>query len=180
MKTIIFAAILILSTSFASAKQYITKTGQVKFYSHTPIEDIEAINRQAVGILDTESGSMQFKLLIRSFEFEKALMQEHFNENFMESDQYPKSSFEGSIMNPEEIDFEVPGTYVADVSGNLTIHGVTKAIRVKGSITVTKDELITKSTFKVNPTDYNISIPEVTRKKIANEIEVTVDATYTR
>lgn len=180
MKHLILIAVLFLSTTITDAQKHITKTGHVKFYSHTPIEDIEAINRQAVGILDTETGSMEFKLLIRSFEFEKALMQEHFNENYMESDEFPKSSFEGIIQNLQDIDFNTPGTYSVTVAGKLTIHGVTKDIKVNGDIEVTQNEIKTTSIFKVKPSDYNISIPDVTRKKIAQELEVTVNADYTR
>lgn len=96
---ILFAGILLAQT------RYMTKTGYIGFYSHTPVEDIKADNNQVASILDSQTGEMVFNVLIKSFVFEKALMQEHFNENYMESDKYPKASFKGKVSNLEKIDF---------------------------------------------------------------------------
>lgn len=179
MKYIILTLILILNLSWAEGKKLISKTGHIMFYSHTPVEDIEAHNRQAVGILDTEEGTLEFMLLIRSFEFEKKLMQEHFNENYMESDKFPKSTFKGAIINPDQIDFNTPGTYKADVSGDLSIHGVERKVTVSGKFMVQNDGINTEAKFIVKPADFGIAIPDVVKNKIAKEIEVTVKVNFT-
>ena len=116
----------------ASAQKYITKTGHIRFYSDAPLEKIEANNRQVNSALDAATGNFVFKVLMKSFEFEKALMQEHFNENYMESDKYPNSTFVGKVTNLSTIDFQRQGKYPAEVDGKLTLHGVTKQGKTKG------------------------------------------------
>ncbi len=106
-------------------------------------------------------------------------MQEHFNENYMESDKFPKSNFKGKIDNLSKIDFKKDGTYPAEVSGDLTIHGVTKHITTKGTIVVKGSTITANSKFMVVPTDYGIRIPIIVENKIAKEMQVTVDITYT-
>lgn len=178
MKTLIlFAAVLLMNTGLF-AQKLISKNGHVWFFSHTAVEDIEAHNHQSVSILNTETGDLQFSLLIKSFEFEKKLMQEHFNENYIESDKFPKSTFNGKILNLKSIDFEKDGTYKAGVNGELTIHGVTKSVATEATITVKNKKVAAKSEFVVKPKDYNIEIPNVVEEKIAKEITVTVDIDY--
>ena len=178
MKYKILFAALLLSASSLQAQNLVSKVGYIKFYSHTPVEDIEAHNRQVVSILNTETGALQFKLLIKSFEFEKKLMQEHFNENYMESDKFPKASFEGNISDLSKVDFTKEGEYPVEVAGNLTIHGVTKAILASGMIGVTKKSVIAESDFMVKPEDYDIRIPDVVRNNIAIDIQVSVRVPY--
>lgn len=179
MKTKLLSILLIVfPISAIHSQTFISKTGHIWFYSYTPIEEIEAHNNQSASILNATTGDLQFSLLIRSFEFKKALMQEHFNVNYMESDTYPKASFKGNITNLSEIDFKKDGIYDAEASGNLTIHGVTKPINAKGTIEI-KDGIPTiKSKFKVLTEDYNIKIPDLVKEKIAKEIEIMVDVTY--
>lgn len=177
VKTII---LLVSLSSFLSAQNYVAKDGYVWFYSHTPVEDIEAHNRQVVSILNPETGELQYTLLVKSFEFKKALMQEHFNENYMESDKFPKSSFKGTITNIKEIDFTKDGEYTAKVKGDLTIHGVTKPVEVEGKVIVNGNKSVAKAKFIAKPGDYDIEIPSVVEKNIAKEIEVNVDVTYSK
>jgi len=162
----------------AFSQKLVSRNGHIWFYSHTPIEDIEAHNRQVVSILEPATGDIAFNLLIRSFEFRKALMQEHFNENFMESDKYPKSTFEGKITNLDKIDFKKDGTYTAEVAGNLTIHNVTRPLKVTGTIEVRGNLVTARAKFIATPQEYNITIPAVVEKNIAKEIEVTVEMPY--
>ncbi|MBN2350133.1 MAG: YceI family protein [Bacteroidales bacterium] len=179
-KNILFLFIFLGFAMNISAQKLISKNGHIRFYSHTPVEDIEANNFQVVSILDPETGSVQFTLLIKSFEFQKKLMQEHFNENYMESDEYPKASFTGQINNLSEINFEKDGNYSAKVSGDLTIHGVTKKINTPGTIIVSKDKVTATAVLIVLPEDYNITIPDVVKEKIAKEVEVTIDVSYNK
>ncbi len=161
------------------AQNLIAKTAHIWFYSKTPLEEVEAHNRQAVSTLDPATGDMVFMLLVKSFEFKKALMQEHFNENYIESDKYPKASFKGKITNLDKINFKKDGVYNAEVSGDMTIHNVTKPISAKGTLEVKGGTVIANSKFLTTPQDWNIDIPSVVADKIAKQIEVTIEATYT-
>ncbi|MGB9746937.1 MAG: YceI family protein [Bacteroidales bacterium] len=179
MKQVLFLFMLSfpLLTGF-SQERYFTKTAHIRFYSHTPAEDIEAGNNMVSSIIDTKSGNVAFTLLMKSFEFKKALMQEHFNENYAESDKFPKATFSGKVVNFNENMFSSEGTYNVQVEGDLTIHGVTNKIRVPGTISFTQGVLKAKSSFNVSPEDYDIKIPGLVREKIAKNIEVSVEAEY--
>jgi hypothetical protein len=160
----------------ASAQErYGTRTGHIAFYSETPMENIEADNRKVTGVFDVTSGAIQFAALIKAFEFEKALMQEHFNENYMESNTYPKAEFKGKVAGFTAEQLKTPGEHKVVVRGDLTIHGVTKSVEHPGTLTVQKDGSIKASSdFLVKPEDHGITIPGVVRKNIAETITVKV------
>lgn len=170
----LFIAILLLSTS-AMAQKYITKTGTIHFYSSTPMEDIEAHNKQVNSALDTETGDFVFKVLIKSFKFEKSLMQEHFNENYMDSDKFPKATFQGKITNLSDLNFNKEGTYEANIEGKLSIHGQNQSVSEKGTFTVEKKSIKGYAKFNIKIDDYGIEIPLTVINNIAESIEVTVD-----
>ena len=178
MRTKILLFALLTLVNVASAQKYIAKTGHIGFYSYTPMEVIEAHNHQVVSILDPATGDLVFNLLNKSFEFKVALMQEHFNENYMETTKFSKSTFKGKITNLDKIDFKKDGTYMAEVTGDLTIHGVTKNITINGTIEVVKGVITAKAKFKVIPKDYGIQIPQLVENKIAKEMEITVEIPY--
>src|SRR5690554_5178701 len=121
-------SLLILPLITEAQDRYITRQGFISFYSHTPVEDIEAVNNQVLSIVDLESGAVAVSMLMKSFQFEKALMQEHFNEKYVESDKYPKATFTGKIANLSDIDLSQDGAYTARVEGEVTIHGVTRPL----------------------------------------------------
>jgi hypothetical protein len=179
MKVKILILALFATFQFAQAQKLITKSAHIWFYSKTPLEEIEAHNRQAVSTLDASTGEINFVLLIKSFEFKRQLMQEHFNENYMESDKYPKSSFKGKITNLDKIDFKKDGTYQAEVSGDLTVHNVTKPLTAKGTLEVKGGSVTINAKFPTTAHNFDIAIPSVVEDKIAKEITVTVEATYT-
>lgn len=170
-------ALLACMVSFASAQKFMTKNGTIRFFSDGQVEKIEAFNHQVNSALDISSGSFVFKVLIKSFEFEKALMQEHFNENYMQSDQFPSSTFKGSVTNLKEINFAKDGTYKAVVEGDLTMHGVTNKIRTNGTFDIKDGKVVGKSTFNVLLKDYNISIPKAVVKNIAESVQIDVNVT---
>lgn len=178
MKTTFFTLMMLAITCSAMAQKLVARNGHIRFYSHTPVEDIEANNRQVVSILDPATGELVFNLLIKSFEFKVALMQEHFNENYMESTKYPKASFKGTIANPSGVNLQKDGTYPVEVSGSLTIREISKPVKATGTIEVKNGKVSARSTFLISPSDYNISIPQLVENKIARQIEVTVDVTY--
>ncbi len=169
--------ILFIGVFFAlnlHAQKYVTKTAQVSFYSKAPLEDIKADNRQGSFILDATTGEVAAVVLIKSFEFKNSLMQEHFNDNYMESEKFPKSTFTGKITNIQEVQFDKNGTYDLKVSGQLTIHGITKEIAEAGKLSVKGDVVIIESTFFVALADFGIKNDRV--KNIAERIEVTINA----
>lgn len=161
-----------------SAQKFFTKAGQISFYSDTPMEKIEAHNNKAVSVLDTESGAMEFSVLIKGFQFEKALMQEHFNENYMESNTYPKSLFKGKITNMSAVNLQSDGTYDVTVAGELTIHGVTQSVETTGTMTVADGTLSAQSSFEVAVADYEIEIPKVVADNIAKVVRIDVTLDY--
>jgi polyisoprenoid-binding protein YceI len=168
-------SISVMLTTAVFAQNYVTKTGHIKFYSETPIETIEAHNHAVNAALNPQTGDFVFKVLIKSFEFEKALMQEHFNENYLESDKYPNAMFKGKVTNAADINFGAGGTYDAKVVGELTIHGVTNEIAEEGTFTVGDGKIQGQSVFFVLLEDYEIKVPGAVKKQISESIEVTVD-----
>lgn len=165
--------LLIATTAFG--QRYISKSGHIWFHSEAPLETIEAHNKQVNSALDITTGDFVFKVLMKSFIFEKALMQEHFNENYVESDKYPNATFKGKVTNIDGVEFIEPGTYNAKVTGDLTIHGITKKVSTTGVFEVHTSMIQGKSTFTIMIDDYNISIPGAVAGKIAEEIEINVD-----
>lgn len=173
MKKVLFTAVVACIALQVSAQKFMTRSGKISFFSTTPIENIEAFNNEVAAAVNTASGDVVFQVPIKSFKFEKQLMQEHFNESYMESDKFPKAEFKGK-MNPAS--FTKDGTYKTTVNGKLTIHGVTKDVQIPGTVIVKGGELTLNTKFNVATADYNIQIPSVAKGKIANQIEVTVNS----
>lgn len=174
MKNILFSIGFLVLSSNLFAQKYLTRTGKISFFSGTPVENIEAFNNDVAAAIDAADGSVMFIVPIKSFKFDKALMQEHFNDNYMESDKYPKANFKGNITNIKAVDFSKNGTYKVTVSGKLTMHGVTKTVSIPGSIVMNGGKATINAKFNVNVDDYKIDIPSVSKDKIAKSIEVTV------
>ena len=180
MKRIVLVLLSVFALTGAAYGQskYLCKNGHIWFFSQTPLEVIEAHNTEVASVLDVATGDIAFQLLIKSFKFERALMEEHFNENYMESSKYPKSEFKGKIVNLDSIDFSKDGISRAHVEGKLTIHNKTNEIRQDGTIEVKQGTLHVTAKFTVVPQDYDIDIPGIVRDKIAKSMAVTVDMVY--
>ena len=177
MKSTIFSFALLFSFTAQAQEIFSTKTGQILFFSDNPIEKIEATNSEVSSLLKKD-GEMAFNVLIKGFKFERALMQEHFNENYLESDKFPKASFKGKITNPEAINWDKDGEYKVKVVGDLTIHGETQKANHDAIISIKGGKVTGKSKFKVKCADYKIKIPSVVKDKIAENIDVTVECNY--
>jgi len=176
MRKIILISITFLLTGVLSAQgKYFTRDGHIDFFSSTAVEDIKANNNKVTSVLDAETGEIEFAVLMKAFEFKKALMEEHFNENYVESEKFPKSTFKGKLRNINDVDFTRDGVYPVVVSGDLTIHGETQKIDTEGTIEVIGEDLKVFSELHVSPEDYNIKIPGVVRENIAKELLITVD-----
>ena len=153
---------------------YFTRSGVISFFSHTPIEDIVAVNKQASCILDKETGSLAFQVPIRGFIFPNSLMQEHFNENYLESDKFPKATFDGYIEEWLELDLDSDSIEV-QVNGLLTIHGISKKVSEYCRISKAGDDLNGLAKIEVALPEYDIKIPKIVRKNIASIIQITVN-----
>lgn len=180
MKKTIFFFLFIAVAGSSYSQVYFTRNGKISFFSSTPVEDIKAENNEVVSTLDTKKAELTFQALIKSFVFPKAKMQEHFNNaQYLNSSEFPQSSFKGTITNFKEVNLKKNGIYKVKVQGNLTLHGVTKPLATEGMLTVAKGVVSTKAVFKINREDYGITVPAYAGSKIAKEIELTVDCTYT-
>jgi hypothetical protein len=151
---------------------YSTRTGFIGFYSKTTMEDIKAENNQVYAIIDAGKKNLAFTLLLKGFVFQKELMQEHFNENYVESDKYPKASFSGAYTG--DITLDKDGIYKVIVKGNLTLHNMTKPIETPATLEVKSGRLLGQAEFKLKPEDFNITIPGVVRDKIDKEMDVKI------
>jgi hypothetical protein len=158
-----------------TAQKWYTKDALVKFLSDTPLEKIDATSHNGTIVLDPSTWRVECKVLIKNFLFEKALMQEHFNENYMESTKYPNATFKGRVTNPGEVRLDRDGDYTAKLNGTLTIHGVDKAMNTTGKIVVKDGTISVSSSFAVAPADFGIPIPSVVSDKIAKSVRVTVN-----
>lgn len=176
-KTLIFSGFVFLTTLIMAQDKFYTKSGSIHFSSKGAIETIQADHRSITCVLDSKTGAIQFAVLMKGFEFKKALMQEHFNENYVESDKYPKAEFRGQITNNNEINYTKDGVYNAHVKGKLTLHGETKDVEADGKITVKGGKLQTNSDFTIQMSDYNISIPSLVRQNMSNSVTISVDCT---
>ena len=176
MKKLLFVVFIIMLLSInVNAQKFVTKNGFIKFYSESPMEKIEATNRVVNSALDGSTGDFVFMVLMKSFVFEKALMQEHFNENYVESDKFPNATFLGKVTNLKEVNFSKDGTYPVTIDGKLTIHGVTKVVTEKGTFEIKEGKVLGKAKFNALLSDYKISIPGAVANNISKTIEITVD-----
>ncbi len=172
------STLCLLLSLFAKAQdKFYTKTGKVSFFSSTSMENISATNKNGVAVLDTKTGSLQVAVLLKGFEFKKALMQEHFNSDYVESDKFPRSEFKGQILNNNEINYTRDGSYSVKVAGQFTLHGETKDIETTGTIVVKDGKLQSNSVFNILLADYKISIPGDVTNNISKTIKITVDCT---
>ncbi|RMG85234.1 MAG: YceI family protein [Bacteroidetes bacterium] len=164
--------------SHAHAQKYFTREGDIRFISDTPLEKIEGENTNATSVFDAETGRLEFAVLVKAFHFEKALMQEHFNENYMESSTYPKATFKGRIQNFDQVNLDADEPQKVTVTGDLTIHGVTRPVTTEAVLRKEGDNIRGRAVFTVAVADYGIEIAKIVRDKIAKEVEIHVDVLY--
>lgn len=168
--------ILMASALAAGAQIYTAKSGStnISFFSEAPLENIEAHNKSAMIVLKASTGDIQIRTSIQNFKFKNALMEEHFNENYMESDKFPHAEFKGKINEP--VDYSKDGENKVTVTGKLTIHGETRDITAPGTVTKSGDVLHLNTKFQVKVADYKIKVPNMYVKNIAEVVDVTFDA----
>lgn len=173
MKKLIVITLTIIGLS-SNAQIYKGKKDEcsIHFLSKSPLEDIEATNKSAIMVLNTETSDIQFGVVCTQFKFKSALMEEHFNENYMESEKFPQSTFKGKIN--EKIDWNIDGENKVTVTGKMNMHGVTKDVMVSGTLTKKGNEVILISAFKIKIADYNIKVPSLYVQNIAETVDVDV------
>jgi polyisoprenoid-binding protein YceI len=174
MKWSFFLGLFCVMALEGVAQKYVAEKSVITFFSDALIEDITATNSKAASIFNKQTGELAFSVPIREFQFEKKLMQQHFNEKYMESAKYPKATFSGKIMN---MDVNQATIQQVKAKGKLTIHGVTHDVAIDGTAQM-EDKIVFKSNFKVRLTDYKIEIPQIIFQNVAEEVEVTVGITY--
>ena len=160
-------------SGYAQSK-FMTKTGKVSFFSTSIIEDIEAHNTTAASVVDIGGGQLAFSIAVKEFTFKRTLMQEHFNENYMESDKFPRATFAGRFAGLDLATLTTPGLHTVSVEGDLFLHGVTHHITVQGTMELKSGQLLVFSYFSVAPADYNIEIPLLVRENIAKIVSIRV------
>jgi polyisoprenoid-binding protein YceI len=179
MKKIVCTGLIACFVLTAYTQTFITRNANTSFYSHTPIEDIKAQNNEAVSVLNASTGDIEFKIAIKSFHFQKAAMEEHFNnDDYMASTKFPKADFKGKINNISSVNFLKDGSYNVSINGNLTIKDVTKPVVAQGTITIKNGIVTATSSVKIQRRDYNVIGESFVQKKIAEEIEINVNCQY--
>ena len=177
-KIILMLAVIATALTSNAQDRYFTRSGKIHFFSKTDMENIEAVNTKGTSVIDAKTGQIEFAALMKAFEFEKELMMEHFNENYVESDKFPKATFKGSIADISNVNFGKDGIYPVKIKGQMTMHGVTKDVSSDGTLEVKDGKVTGKSTFIITLADFNITVPNVVKENISKTIKIDVTAAY--
>lgn len=167
--------LLVISGLSSQAQNYMGTETEIRFFSTTPIEDIEAKNSLAQVVLRISDGRIIVKPRIKDFKFKSALMEEHFNENFMESEKFPFATFDGKIN--ESVDYSKDGEYNVTASGTMEIHGVKQSVNISGTLMIKAGKIYLNAKFPIKLADYKIEDPSVIGKKVAEVVEVSIKST---
>ena len=174
------SALVLLCLSLAGAgsaraqSKYLTRAGRVTFFSASVMEDIEARNEEAAAVVDLATAQLAFSIPIRAFKFKRTLMQEHFNESYMESEKFPKSTFSGKFIDLSPETLQMPGPHQVQVEGDLTIHGVTKRVTVPASLEIKEGRILAFALFTIAPADYGVAVPLLVRDHIGKVVSIRV------
>ncbi len=178
MKKITLVLVYVAIAFATNAQKYFTKSGKVNFFSKTAVENIEATNKSATSIYDAATGDLQFMLLMTGFEFERDLMQKHFNENYMESDKFPKSTFKGKVDDITKVNLTKDGTYTVGITGTLEMHGQKKEIKTTAIFVVKAGKISATSSFDVKLSDFKIKEDAAIKGISSGGIKIAVSVNY--
>lgn len=168
---IILVAVFTIGQVFAQSP-IIDRAGTASFFSEAPLENIDATNKKVLGAISLEKGTLAVSMLIKDFHFDKSLMEEHFNENYLESEKFPKSTFKGNISNFQDLNFSKPGSFDALVTGEIELHGVKKPLETTVRFVISDQRISAETTFNLAVADFDIEIPKLVFKNIAEIVEV--------
>jgi hypothetical protein len=174
MKQFILIFFLTTSIFLQAQDKMFTRSGKVYFISKTSIINIEGTNNRTICFLDKKTGEIVAGMAMKHFEFTLPLAEEHFNENYVESDKFPNAKLSGTIVDFKKIDLKKQGKHSVDVVGKLTFHGVTKDIKITGSLEIQSEKYIAECEFVINIEDYNIKVPKLVEDKVSKTIPVSV------
>ena len=182
MKKIFVIATLLASmtatTAFAQSKMF-TKTGTVSFDAEGAMKDVEEIKattKTATCVIVPSTGAMEWAVLMKSFKFKNALMQDHFNENYVESTKFPKATFKGKLDDVNAVKWDKDGVYPVSATGKMTCHGVEKEMTTKGTVTIKKGVPTVACNFELTLADHKIAVPSLVGAKVANVVKIAVSA----
>ena len=167
--------LLLLFSLTVAAQKFSLEKSSVSFFSDETVEDIVAENTKTAAIFNISTGEVVFSIPIKDFEFDKSLMKEHFNEKYMESEKFPKATFQGALSGFQK---EIQGPQNSKAKGKLIIHGVPREVEITGTIEFTNTQVLMKSKFNIKLEDYKIKIPQLLWQNITEVVEVTVDFTF--
>ncbi len=158
--------------------KFMTRSGHISFFSASIMEDIEARNDKVAAVFDVATGQIAFSVPVHEFQFKRTLMQEHFNENYMESEKYPKATFTGQLLNAAQVHKQLPtASQNVEAEGSMTLHGITRKVIVTGTLQLRDGQLVVFAYFNIAPADYSIDIPLLVREHIAKSVSVRVNLT---
>ena len=176
MKKSLFLLVIILCTTLSFSQKMITRTGEIKFEASMPaLEEVAATNNTASCIFDEATGDFVTLALVKAFKFKVPLMEEHFNENYIESTTYPKATFKGKVIDFNKLKLVANKPITFSLEGDLTIHGITKAVKNKVTFTLSSNKLNATCNFIVKNDDYKIKIPNLVKSKVAEEVKITLN-----
>lgn len=178
MKKYLPLFLLLSCIQLQAQERLICRNASVRFFSKMPMENIEAVNNQGLSVIDPQSGNIEFSVLLKSFIFPNALMQEHFNENYVESSKYPRAYFKGTVQPMPVINFSQSSDYLLPVKGTMQLHGVTKDISATAKLHVKEGVITGETQFDLVLEDYAIEIPKLVKEKISPKINIQVKAIY--
>lgn len=176
-KLIICMLFMFILKSMDAQDKFFTKSGKITFDATAPKspEEIMGMNKTVTCVLDTKTGNLQMAVLMKGFEFDRALMQEHFNENYVESHKFPKTEFRGAVVSGASVNYGKDGVYPVKVKGKLTMHGQTKEVETEGKLTIKNGKIQVQSVFTEQLADYAVGIPTLVADKISKTVKITVD-----
>ncbi len=172
MKVLTLICLLFVFANGQAQKRIFTKNGTISFSAGTSVEDIDGVNKSVTSVVDITTGQIEFAALMKGFEFKRALMQEHFNENYVESEKYPKAVFKGQIVDVASVNFAQDGSYPVKVKGQLDMHGVKKDVEVTATFVVRGGAISGEAEFSILMADYNIAIPGAVADKISPTVKI--------
>jgi len=173
----VFTVIMLTYSAMYAQDKFFTKNGKVYFDATVAAspEKIEAVNNTVTCVIDIKTGNIQFSLLMKGFQFERALMEEHFNENYVESSKYPKAEFKGTVSNISAINFNKDAANTVKVKGILKMHGEAKEIETEGKLIIKSGKITAMAIFPVQFADFRISIPKIVSDKVAKVARIEIE-----
>jgi polyisoprenoid-binding protein YceI len=180
MKKYIYIALLLIGFQFVNAQNYITKEGSIELYAETTLLTIDGKTQSAGSILNASTGEVVATVLITSFKFKEALLEEHFNENYIESHKFPKSQFKGKITNWSSVNINKDGTYPITIEGDLTMHGETRPLKSSGTLIVSGGKISASTEFLISLANYKIKVEESYKDRIPDNIKITLKFNYAK